>query len=52
MKMKLILALVWSIVLFFDILSACSGNEPNWILVFCPLVLLVSNYWVDYFFTR
>ena len=52
MKIKLSLALIWTIVLISDILSAYSGNEPNWILVFCPLITLVSNYWVDYFFTR
>ena len=52
MKMKLTLALIWTIVLISDIFSAYSGNEPNWMLVFCPLILLVIKYWDDYFTTR
>ena len=50
--MKLGLALVWSIVLITDIISACLGYESNWMLVFCPLITLVFNYWIDYFTTR
>lgn len=50
--MKLSLALIWTIVLIADILSACLGYEPNWMLVFCPVVALVFNCWVDYSITR
>ena len=52
MNIKMSLALIWTIVLIFDILSAYSGNESNWMLVFCPLITLVFNYWIDYFTTR
>lgn len=52
MNIKMSLALIWTIVLISDILSAYSGNEPNWMLVFCPLILLVFKYWNDYFTTR
>ena len=50
--MKLGLALIWSMVLITDIISACLGYESNWMLVFCPLITLVSNYWISYFTTR
>ena len=50
--MKLGLALTWSMVLITDIISACLGYESNWMLVFCPLITLVSNYWIDYFTTH
>ena len=52
MKMKLGLALIWTIVLIADIVSACLGYEPNWMLVFCPVIALVYNCWVDYSITR
>ena len=50
--MKLGLALIWSMVLITDIISVCLGYEPNWLLVFCPLIALVFKYWNDYFTTR
>ena len=50
--MKLGLALMWSMILIIDIITACSGYESEWMLVFCPLITLVFNYWTDYFTTR
>ena len=45
--MKLLLAILWSIVMAVDIISAAVGNDPNWILVFCPLIILVMDKWED-----
>lgn len=50
--MELILALLWTLTLIVDIISACTGNEPTWILVFCPLVILVMDRWEIYFKNR
>ena len=50
--MKLGLALIWSMVLITDIISACLGYESNWMLVFYPLITLVFNCWTDYFTTH
>ena len=47
-KMKLLLAILWSVVMVVDIISAVVGNAPNWILVFCPLIILVMDKWEDY----
>lgn len=50
--MKLLLAILWSIVMVADIISAVVGNAPSWILVFCPLVILVMDKWEDYIRSR
>lgn len=50
--MKLLLAILWSIVMVVDIISAVVGNDPNWILVFCPLIILVMDKWEDYIRSR
>ena len=50
--MKLLLAILWSVVMAVDIISAVVGNDPNWILVFCPLVILVMDKWEDYIRSR
>lgn len=50
--MKLMLAVLWSIALVADIISAVIGNEPSWVLVFCPLVILVMDKWEDYVKSR
>lgn len=46
--MKLLLAILWSVVMVIDIINAVIGNDPNWILVFCPLIILVMDKWEDY----
>lgn len=43
--MKKALAIMWTVVLGVDILSAIIGMEPNWMLVFGPLVCLVADRW-------
>ena len=48
MKMKLWMAIMWSIVLVADIISAVVGNDPSWVLVFCPLTILVMDKWENY----
>ena len=50
--MKLLLAILWSVVMAVDIISAVAGNDPNWILVFCPLIILVMDKWEDYIRSR
>lgn len=43
--MEKIMATLWTIVLCANIVSAAVGNDPNWMLVFCPLVCLVIDKW-------
>ena len=50
--MKLLLAILWSVVMAVDIINAVVGNDPNWILVFCPLIILVMDKWEDYIQSR
>ena len=50
--MELTLAIMWSFVFITDITSALMGSAPSWISVFCPLLLLVFRYWIDYFNKR
>lgn len=50
--MNLTLAILWTFALVTDIVSYAAGNEPSWILVFCPLVCLVFGYWEKYFFEK
>lgn len=50
--MELTLAILWSTVLVTDIISAVVGNAPTWILVFCPLAILVIDKWNDYMKSR
>ena len=50
--MKLLLAILWSIVMVTDIISAVIGNTPTWTLVFCPLIILVMDKWEDYIRSR
>lgn len=45
---KLVLAIIWTISLIADIVSALCGNAPTWTLVFCPLSVLVINYWMEF----
>ena len=46
--MNLILAWGWTICLIVDIISCAVGDQPSWILVFCPLTILVWDRWDHY----
>jgi hypothetical protein len=43
--MNLVLAVLWTFALITDIISCAMGNDPSWILVLCPLGILVLDYW-------
>ncbi len=43
--MEKALAILWTVALGTNILSAAVGNEPTWLLVFCPLACLVMEKW-------
>ena len=47
-KASLAMAIMWSVCLFVDIIAAAVGESPNWILVFCPLTILVFDRWEHY----
>lgn len=49
---KLGLALLWSIVAIGDIAMAVEGCNPTWISVFCPLVVVVFDSWMDWLVSR
>lgn len=38
-------AIMWSIALIINILSASLGNKPNWAQVFLPLAVCVIHAW-------
>ena len=41
--MKIIELILWIIVFIVDTISFMTGNEPNWILVYCPLVTVLCH---------
>jgi hypothetical protein len=47
--MKLTLAIMWTVCLVAGIMQAAAGTQPSWISVFCPLICLTAQRWVDYF---
>lgn len=52
MKTALKLAIAWTLVLFVDIYLTIAGEQPNWVLVYCPLIILVTDRWEQYFRLR
>lgn len=50
--MDLILAITWTIDLIVNGISCARGDEPSWLLVFCPLTILVMKYWINFFTHR
>lgn len=46
--MQLIYAIIWTFVFIIDFINMLIGNEPSWFLVFCPLAILVVEYWDQY----
>lgn len=47
-KISLALAIMWTVCLFVDTLAAVTGDAPSWLLVFCPLTILVFDRWEHY----
>lgn len=52
MKIALKLAIAWTLVLFVDIYLTIAGEQPNWVLVYCPLIILVTDRWDAYIKAR
>lgn len=50
--MDLILAITWTIDLIVNGVACAKGDKPSWLLVFCPLTVLVMEYWVNFFTHR
>ena len=48
----ILIAIMWTFCLCVDLVAMFMGNEPSWILVFCPLTMLVFNCWTEYFEKR
>ena len=48
MKTARNLAIAWTIIFIVDLIVMISGEPPNWILVFCPLIILVWDRWEHY----
>lgn len=51
-KTALRLAIAWTIVFIVDLIVMITGEPPNWILVFCPLIILLTDRWEQYFRLR
>lgn len=45
--MKIACLVLWLIVFVVDTISVCAGNDPNWILVYCPLIAIIFRYIAD-----
>ena len=45
--MKIVSLILWLIVFAADTISACMGNDPNWILVYCPLTIVIFRHIAD-----
>jgi len=43
--MSLFIAVLWTLVLVADVVSCIMGKDPNWYNVFCPLIVVVLDYW-------
>ncbi len=41
-------AVLWTMCLFMDVISAITGGSPSWSTVLCPLFILVINYWIEF----
>lgn len=50
--MNLLIAILWSFCLVIDIIACAVGSAPNWVIVFCPLIILVMDKWKNYFKER
>lgn len=44
----LLLPILWTLCLIIGIISCATGGEATWLLVFCPLNILVLKYWLDF----
>lgn len=42
--MKIACLVLWLIIFVVDTICACMGKDPNWILVYCPLVTVICFY--------
>ena len=47
--MTLFLAIFWTISLCLNIISCVLGGAPTWLSVFCPLIIVVMDRWLEYF---
>lgn len=47
--MKKVSAIMWTSMLIMNIIFAAGGIEPTWSSVFCPLICLVLQRWLDVF---
>ena len=45
--MKIACLVLWLIVFVVNTISACMGNDPNWLLVYCPLIAILLRYTAD-----
>ena len=50
--LKLFLAICWSVVMVGNIVECSVGLTPSWFDVFCPLVVVVIDSWLDWLTTR
>ena len=50
--MRLLLAILWTIVLVINIVEVCFGMPSSWVSVFVPITVLVLDHWLDYFRSR
>lgn len=50
--MKLILAILWTVIAAMDIAQAVAGMTPTWVSVFCPLSIVVLDSWMDWLISR
>ena len=44
---NIILAIIWTFAFVCNVILCVCGSTPQWLSVFCPLIVVVMNSWVD-----
>ena len=49
MRVELIIAIIWSVVLSLNVLNYFTDEKPSWTQVFCPLIAVSYYAWLTVF---
>jgi hypothetical protein len=43
------IAFLWTFMLLIELSLFAKGESPSWTFALCPTIVLVVEYWLDYF---
>lgn len=46
--LDLIIAIAWTLVGIVDTMMVINGQDPNWVHVFCPLIIVILGSWAKW----